>query len=500
MRKSTPEEPLQLPIKLDPTSNGEYVPPPAAPELQRVQRTAFERCLDNARRLGMSRRDYLRSSCGAATVLLSLNELTGCGHNGNNGHNGHAGSSTSPTYKLPKEAALDRAVAKEVLEGDEFIFDVQTHHVSPDRAWWQSNRPTLASFLERQPQSKCGSQNFIDCFSQEPYIKEIFMDSDTDMAVLSALWGTPDINPLQMDEAVQTAEVAAKLGRGRLRLHALALPKVHNRHKLREQMQTLVDMYPVDAWKLYPVWGPDGRGYRLDDPATGLAAIRHGIDLGRPVFAIHKGLPLEGQDPVFAGCDDVGPVARSFPKAKLLIYHSGYEQDNVEGPYQGNARRGVDSLLRSLELNGIGQDGNVWAELGGLWREVMKKPTEAAHVMGKLLKHLGEDRILWGTDGIWFGSPQDQIQAFRAFEIPVELQEKHGYPALTKQAKAKIFGLNAARVYGVDPTEVRKAQKEDAVSQARREYRNNPSPTFSGYGPRTRAELFGLLRRQGGMP
>jgi uncharacterized protein len=502
MRKSTPETLPPLPIKLGPTSNGEYVPPPTSPALRRVQATAFDRCLENARRLGMSRRDYLRSTCGAATVLLTLNEMGCAGAN----HNGARAALASPApakptyYNVPPEAAVEPAAAKEVLAGDEFIFDVQTHHVSADRTWWDSNRPTLASFLEKQPNARCGREKFVECFTREPYIKDIFLDSDTNMAVLSALWGTPDINPIQMQEAAQTAEVVNRLGRGRLRLHALVLPKVHNRRQLGEEMQMLAEMFQVDAWKLYPLWGPDGRGYRLDDPATGLAAIRHGISLGKATFAIHKGLPLEGQDPVFARCDDVGPVARAFPKAKFLIYHSGYEQENVEGPYKATAERGVDSLLRSLEIAGIGPGGNVWAELGGVWREVMKKPLEAAHVLGKLLKHLGEDRILWGTDALWYGSPQDQIQAFRAFEIPAELQEKHGYPALTRQAKAKIFGLNAAAVYGVEPAEIKQSQKKDAVSQAREQYRNDPSPHFSAHGPRTRAELFGLLRRQGGMP
>jgi predicted TIM-barrel fold metal-dependent hydrolase len=483
MRKSTPETPLQLPIKLDPTSNGEYVPPPSSPALRRVQRTAFERCLRNADRLGMSRRDYLRTTCAAATALASLNELSACGQ----------------TYAVTKDAGLEPAAAREILEGNEFIFDVQTHHVSGERSWWQSARPTLASFLEKQPEATCGKRSFIDCFTRELYIKEVFVDSDTDLAVLSALWGTPDINPLLLDEAAATADLAAKLGHGRLRLHALALPKVYDKNKLRDQMQALAENFNIAAWKLYPVWGPDGRGYRLDDPATGLAAIRHGLDLKKPIFAIHKGLPLEGQDPVFAQADDVGPVAKAFPQAKFLIYHSGYLQTHVEGPYDATVRRGVDSLLRSLELAGVGPDGNVWAELGGVWREVMKKPTEAAHVMGKLLKHLGEDRILWGTDAIWYGSPQDQIQAFRAFQIPDELREKHGYPQLTREAKVKIFGLNAAKLYGVDPQEVRRAQRNDAVSHARLEMRNDPQPTFAAPGPRTRAELFAMLRRPGGM-
>ncbi len=72
-------------------------------------------------------------------------------------------------------------------------------------------------------------------------------------------------------------------------------------------------------------------------------------------------------------------------------------------------------------------------------------------MLGKLLVALGPDNILWGTDSIWYGSPQGQIEAFRAFEITPEYQERFGYPALTADVKARILGLNAARVYGIDP-------------------------------------------------
>lgn len=100
----------------------------------------------------------------------------------------------------------------------------------------------------------------------------------------------------------------------------------------------------------------------------------------------------------------------------------------------------MDGLISSLEQHDIGKDGNVHAELGSLWRSFMTDPEQAARVLGELLVHVGEDRILWGTDCIWYGSPQDQLQAFRAFEITEELQEKHGYPALTPERKAKILG------------------------------------------------------------
>ena len=86
----------------------------------------------------------------------------------------------------------------------------------------------------------------------------------------------------------------------------------------------------------------------------------------------------------------------------------------------------------------------MYAELGGTWWYLMRNPTQAAHVLGKLLKYVGEKRVLWGTDSIWFGTPQDQIQAMRTFQIDEALQEAHGYPKLTPAIKAGIFGLNAA--------------------------------------------------------
>jgi uncharacterized protein len=82
---------------------------------------------------------------------------------------------------------------------------------------------------------------------------------------------------------------------------------------------------------------------------------------------------------------------------------------------------------------------------------VMRYPTQAAHVLGKLLRLVGEDNVIWGTDCLFYGSPQDQIQALRSFRISQEFQDRFGYPELTKEIKDKILGLNGARLYGVDP-------------------------------------------------
>ena len=107
--------------------------------------------------------------------------------------------------------------------------------------------------------------------------------------------------------------------------------------------------------------------------------------------------------------------------------------------------------MRTVTEHGIGAGGNVYAELGSTWRTVMGSPDEAAHVLGKLLAAFGPERILWGTDSIWYGSPQDQIAAFRNFEITEAFQEQFGYPALTPDVKARILGQNAVELFGIVP-------------------------------------------------
>jgi predicted TIM-barrel fold metal-dependent hydrolase len=481
MKKSIPEPPERLPVKLDSTSNGEYWPTTPSPALRAVQRSAIEQAFINARRVGLSRREYLASSCGVATVLLALNQL-GCG---------------GGRYRVSQDAPLDKASADQVLTGKEFIFDVQTHEVSGDRIWWVSGQPSIGDFLKTTPQADCGAPLWARCFTEDALIREVFLNSDTQLAVLSELWGDP--LPLFVEEAARTQERVAQLGKGRLRIHGVVQPTTAPWSKIAEDMRAQVAKWQISAWKLYTVWGPKGTGWWLTDE-LGRKTIEHGLSLGVPLVAVHKGLPLPGMDPNYTLARDVGPVAREFPNATFLIYHSGFEPEVPEGPYNPDAQRGIDVLIRSLQDNGIGPNGNVYAELGSTWREVMKKPDQAAHVIGKLLKYFGEDRILWGTDAIWYGSPQDQIQAFRAFEITPEFQERFGYPALTPPRKAKIFGLNAARIYRVDVGELKRAQRVDSVSKVKAEYANAPMPTFQTYGPRTRRDLLKLLRFRGGMP
>jgi predicted TIM-barrel fold metal-dependent hydrolase len=234
---------------------------------------------------------------------------------------------------------------------------------------------------------------------------------------------------------------------------------------------------------------------------VGIPFIEKARALGIKLICVHKGLPLPGQDYEYSTCRDIGPVAKAFPDMTFIVYHSGYESGHAEGAYNPQKpATGIDRLIASLEQNGIRPGGNVYAELGSTWRNLMREPNSAAHALGKLFKHVGEDRVLWGTDSIWYGSPQDQIVAFRAFQISPELRETHGYPELTPKLRAKVFGLNAATPYRLSLEDIKRHASADWVQQARAAYAEAPAPALRSYGPRTRRELLTHWRLHGSRP
>jgi predicted TIM-barrel fold metal-dependent hydrolase len=305
-----------------------------------------------------------------------------------------------------------------------------------------------------------------------------------------------DAEPLTIQEADAVRKIVEKLeGSHRLLLHGRVNP---NQKGDIERMEELATFWNVSAWKTYTQWGPEGQGYFLSDEKTGIPFIEKARSLGVKVVCVHKGIPFGRESYEHSRCSDIGVVAKRFPDVAFIVYHSGYVPDNPERAYDEGARRdGIDTLIRSLVENDVEPQSNVYAELGSTWRLLMRDPDAAAHALGKLLRYVGERNVLWGTDSIWYGSPQDQIQAFRTFQISDELQEKHGYPALTPELRARVFGLNATRPYRVDANEILERAGRDEISRQRAAYVERPDPSFLSYGPKTRREFMALLRARG---
>jgi uncharacterized protein len=89
---------------------------------------------------------------------------------------------------------------------------------------------------------------------------------------------------------------------------------------------------------------------------------------------------------------------------------------------------------------------------------------------------------------------------FPKFPNPPALIEVHGYPELTSSLKQKVFGLNGARVYGVDVPARRQRTEADPIGTRRQAYRQFADPTFETYGPKTDTEYEALIAERGGLP
>ncbi|MBA3552239.1 MAG: amidohydrolase family protein, partial [Actinobacteria bacterium] len=468
---------------------------PLSPVVREAIRRARAACDENARRTGMSRRQFLLSLCGAATTLLALDACTieAARHRGI--------SETGGRYLIPPEATVEPSPAEEAVGGEEFVFDVQGHLLEYDL-----NPATReASYFGAVfPQRDCGDADPRECFSMNHFMEEMFLKSDTTMVALSALPIAPEGSPLSTEIMDETRRVAEGLcSDERVLLHGQAIPNVGPLQANLEAMEATVRRYPIAAWKTfthYPdLWERSGNAWWLDDheagvPQVGEAFIRKAVELGVPRICIHKGF---SRDSRFASPVDVGPAARKHPEASFLIYHSGYESGTAEGPYStATTGVGVNRLIASLRKAGVGPNENVYAELGSTWWNVMRDPTSAAHVLGKLLKYVGEDNVVWGTDCLFYGSPQDQIQAFRAFSITDAFQDRFGYPKLTKEIKRKVLGANAARVYGVDPVTVPCAFTPKELAEIRRSL---PGKTRT-YGPTSMPEVRAFIEHHRGWP
>jgi predicted TIM-barrel fold metal-dependent hydrolase len=480
-----------LPIKFGPCSNGEYVPAPLTAIEREAIRRARVACADNARSVGLSRRDFLFTVTAAATTLLTLQ---GC--------LGDSGKGSGGKYTVPKEADRDAAAARQALAGDEFVFDVQGHHLEYDLMRSPPGEPFFGQVF---PQVNCGKDDPRACFAREVFMEEFFLKSDTNMVTLSALPIAPKGSPLSaaiMEETRETARLAC--GWESVLLHAQVLPNYGPLEANLDGMEENARRYPIKAWKVFThfpdAFGDPGNAWRLDDADPKLRRVGHAFiekarQLGVKTICAHKGFAAGSP---YATPDDVPAAARDFPDVSFIVYHSGFERTGPrEGPYtQATAHLGINRLIRSMRKHGVGPNQNVYAELGSTWWTVMRDPTQAAHVLGKLLRYVGEDNVLWGTDCIFYGSPQDQIQTFRSFQISDRLQERYGYPALTKEIKAKVLGLNGARVYGVEPKAVPCKFTRGELEEIRREIKGR----HATHGPRNAREVSALRAHHQGWP
>jgi hypothetical protein len=465
------------PISARIASNEEFVPPPQSPQQKEYEARLVAISERAAKRQGLSRRNFLQTGSGMAAALFAMNQVFG------------------DCYAVDAAEVDDQKAFEEKWPKDQFIFDVQTHHVDVSKKWYDTTTPdgkAIARFFSMlRPASKTTDQA-LDLLNRVHYVKEVFGDSDTVMSIIS---GVPsrdwDKNPLPPDQMVATRQFVNDIaGSQRVLSHGLLRPNLGM--KEMEEMERQVKDLKIDAWKMYTGAELGEQAWFMDDEKVAYPFWEKTKKLGVKNLCVHKGLPLGFFNEKACTPLDLEKAAKDWPDLNFIAYHSGFRGFGMLA--QGIGAKVVDpktddpqeipwvsDILRILKRNP--QIKNIYFELGATFDQTSKyAPDKCMHMLGQMVQTAGADHILWGTDSIWNGSPQSQIERLRRLKIKPELIDKYHYPELTAEIKNQILGLNAARIFGVDPQARRKAIKTDNLTRLREEYRQNPAPSNTQYG------------------
>lgn len=466
---------LRSPIPTRIASNEEFVPPPQTAEQRAIESKLAEAADTNGRALGLGRRQFMRSGVGMAAALTALNEVFG------------------PYYEVAAAETKDPKAFEEKWPKDQFIFDIQTHHVDVSKKWYDDtdDGKRVASFFRMLRRGKT-IEDTLDQLNRVHYVKELYGDSDTVMAIIS---GVPsrewDKNPLPPDQMVATRKFVNDLAGSRRSLsHGLLRPNLGP--KELDEMERQVKELKIDAWKTYTGAELGEKAWFLDDEKVAYPFWERTKKLGIKNVCVHKGLPLGAFNEKACTPHDLEKAAIDWPDLNFIVYHSAFRGLFWAGSGLGEKVRDkasddpqeipwISDIFRILKRNP--KIKNIYFELGSTFQSLSSlSPEKCCHMLGQMMQTAGADHILWGTDSIWNGSPQSQIERLRRLTMPEKLIEKYKYAPLTKEVKDGIFGLNAAKLFGIDVTEARKAIRSDKLSQLKSEYQQDPWPSLTQYG------------------
>jgi uncharacterized protein len=471
LTRTRPAETISLrsPIPTQVVSNGEFTPLPQTPDQRSVERRVLRLAEELGPRHGLTRRQFLASNAGMAAAFLAMNEVFG------------------PLFEVSRVEAATPGVADERAGGlaGQFVIDCQTHFVRED--YGQKALLGLAQFAKQHWNPALENAGDLTRFMFANYVKEIFVDSDTKVALLSGAPVDDPFNRFLTNDQIIAARTAVNriAGSRRMLAHSIIQPMTPG---YLDEVDRAIETLKPDSWKGYTIGDPifltkKGSNWRLDDEKLVYPFYEKAVKAGVRTVCIHKGLlPADYEQSwpsiwQHATVWDLGKAARDWPQITFVIYHSALRPfielpDQSLAQFEGTGR--IDWVTDLAEIPAKFGVENVYAELGTCFANTaVTHPRLAAAMLGTLIKGMGVDKVLWGTDSVWYGSPQWQIEALRRLEIPEDMRKKHGFAPLgPAQAGVKnaILSGNASRLYGLDLAAAQGEIRDDHIADMRREF------------------------------
>ena len=469
-----------LPVRM--VSSEEYAPAGQTKKQREVQARLYARADETAPKLGMSRRRFFQTASGMAAGFAALNGAFG------------------PMFEVAAAEASDLGLAQERSEAlrGQFIMDMHTHFLRDDTRLTSFVR-LRESVIQRgwNPQLSASGEQTIEHLKFDNYFKEVYLDSDTKIALISsAPSDIPEdwfLTNQQMAEARQ--RVNEQAGTTRMLAHAIMRPGAPG---WLDELDAALELRP-DSVKGYTVGDNTHKEtsaypWRMDDETVMYPGYERMLAAGVTTVCVHKGLWGRATAERFphlspyADVRDVAKAARDWPQLNFVIYHAAYRLDDPDWALAEFERTGriewVTDLAEIPEAHGV---SNVHADLGQIFAQTLiAQPRMCAAIMGTLIRGLGHDKVCWGTDAVWTGSPQWQIEGLRRLEIPEDMQAAHGFAPLGAAdgaVKSAIFGGNNARLYGRDVPQTQAALAGDRFAAIKADYlAKGATPSNRRYG------------------
>jgi len=480
----TPSElcPHRTPIPTQAVSSDEYYPPPQNADQRAVEARMLALADELGRHQGLSRRRFFQTAAGMAAAYLAMNQVYG------------------PLFEVSRaEAATpEQANARAGALKDQFIMDMHTHFLRDDTRL--TGFVAMRTAVGRQGWNKAlaEKEQTIEDLKFANYKKEMFLDSDTKVALISS---APSEIPqdwflTNAQMAAARRRVNAEAGSRRLFAHAIFTP---GRPGWLDDLDAALALKPESA-KGYTVGDNTHKDlsiypWRMDDEKTTYKGYEKMLKAGIRNVCVHKGLfshATARQFPKlerYADVSDVARAARDWPQLNFIIYHAAFRNDNPAASLAEFEKTGRLEWVTDLaEIPGKHGVTNVYGDLGQIFASTLvAQPRVCAAIMGTLIRGLGPERVVWGTDALWTGSPQWQIEGLRRLEIPEDMRKAHGFALLGAAdgpVKTAIFGDNNARLYNVDKARLAAAIRQDKYSERKRAYEKagaDPSNLRYGY-------------------
>src|SRR5882757_7289138 len=483
-RLCTAESLFPSPIPVQSVSSDEFMPTPQSAKQREFELRVKALGTQMAKRLGVSRRRFFQTAAGMATAFLAMNDTYG------------------PLFGVSKAEAAEpeRANDRANKLADQFIMDMHTHFLRPGTRIMtfvaQRNAVGKAGW---NPDLK-GKEQTIDDLMFANYLKEIYLDSDTKVACIS---GAPSEIP---EDWFLTNEMKAQ---ARADVNGLAKSKRMFSHAIftpgypgwMEQVDHAIRDLKPDSMKGYTIGDNSHKElskhpWRLDDEKLVYPAYEKFAKAGLKNVCIHKGLfppHVEKEFPhllAYSDVRDVAKAAKDWPQLNFIIYHGGYrwagggKAEDAWAQFEKTGR--IEWITDLSEIPAKHGVTNVYADVGQLFAQsTISDPRVSAVMMGQLIRGMGADHVCWGTDAIWTGSPQWQIEALRRLEIPEDLQKKYALKPLGPAdgpVKTAIFGGNNARLYDFKPQQ-RAALENDKLAEYEQLYdKHGAGRTNLAYG------------------